>query len=61
MRNRTYSTLIICLALLSTSLFAAEPAAKVEKSVSVKKGIGLGRFPDWLGLNELKELNVAWF
>ena len=60
MRNKIYSALIF-LALLGCPLSLAQSAPKVEKNISVKKGIGLGRFPDWLGANELKELNVAWF
>jgi hypothetical protein len=60
MRNKIYSALIF-LALLGSPLSLAQSAPKVEKNISVKKGIGLGRFPDWLGANELKELNVAWF
>ena len=60
MRNKIYSALIF-LVLLGSSLALAQSAPKVEKNISVKKGIGLGRFPDWLGANELKELNVAWF
>ena len=60
MRNKIYSALIF-LAMLGSSLSLAQSAPKVEKNISVKKGIGLGRFPDWLGANELKELNVAWF
>lgn len=53
--------LTFCLILLGNVLVAAEPTDTPEKKVSNKKGVGLGRFPDWLGLNELKELNVAWF
>jgi len=61
-RNKTYSAFVVIgLVLLGTALSAAEPTPKVEKNVSVKKGIGLGRFPDWLGASELKELKVAWF
>lgn len=62
MRNKTYSAFILIgLVLLGGSLSLAQPAPKVEKNISVKKGIGLGRFPDWLGASELKELKVAWF
>lgn len=62
MRNAVQSALILlCLLLLGNSVSFAQSTPKAEKIVSVKKGIGLGRFPDWLGANELKELNVAWF
>jgi hypothetical protein len=62
MRNTVQSILLLfCLVLLGNSVSFAQSTPKAEKSVSVKKGIGLGRFPDWLGARELKELNVAWF
>ncbi len=62
MRNKIYSAFILIgLVFLGTTLTAAESTPKAEKSISVKKGVGLGRSPDWIGLNELKELNVAWF
>ena len=53
--------LVACLVLMGCINVVAESAASADKKVSNKKGVGLGRFPDWLGLNELKELNVAWF
>ena len=62
MRNKIYSTLFIIFLLVSVnSLSFAQSGAKPQTSDSDKKGIGLGRFPDWLGASELKELNVAWF
>lgn len=53
----------ICIAFIACTTFAAEssPTPVSDKKVSNKKGIGLGRFPDWLGAGELKDLNVAWF
>ena len=53
-----FSTLYILL--MGGWVMAAEPNPTISKP-SVKKGVGLGSFPDWLGANELRELNVAWF
>jgi len=52
---------ILCLTLAGSIALAADSTTASDKKPSNKKGVGLGRFPDWLGLNELKELNVAWF
>ena len=52
---------ILCLTLAGSVALAADSTTSPEKKPSNKKGVGLGRFPDWLGLNELKDLNVAWF
>ena len=56
-----YLVCVICFISLSASVVAAKPGDTPEKKPSNKKGVGLGRFPDWLGANELKQLNVAWF
>ena len=46
---------------LSISVVAAMPGDTPDKIPSNKKGVGLGGFPDWIGANELKQLNVMWF
>ena len=45
----------------TVSLFAAESPETSDKKPSNKKGVGFGKNPEWKGLSELKELNVAWY